>query len=162
MRGVSIFYNAKLGNICSSKILKNSIVINFENLTIIASYFHPKLTSTQIWDELTETLQYIEHHDRAIFAGDYNCRLDIKCAKKELMHDFIDYSDLNLANAYPLEYTYEAVNGKSVVDLILCGSKIKKQQFKVEDTHLRKHRVVQLSFSISNLNAKTSKISSKQ
>jgi hypothetical protein len=39
-----------------------------------------------------------------------------------------------VVNHYPLEYTYEAVNGKSVVDLIFCGSKIKSKYFSVDNT----------------------------
>jgi Reverse transcriptase (RNA-dependent DNA polymerase) len=162
MRGVSVFYKAKLGHISSFKILENSLIINFHNLSIVASYFEPKMTEDKIWNELTETLKYVENQDRAIFAGDYNCRLDKNYEKRETIQDFVEYNDLRIINTAPLKYTYATDDGRnSVVDLILAGEKIKSLKFRVEETFKRKHRVLKYYFTVDNLKSLQTKDNTK-
>ena len=158
MRGVSIYYNAKLGLLKSCHFLKNSIILNFKNLSIAASYFNPKMKGDEIWNELTESFQHIANIDTAIFAGDYNCRLDIKYAKREIIEDFSEYSDLRIINAAPYLPTYVTDNGgKSVVDIILAGKKLKTKEFSIEDTFLRKHQVLKFIFNIPRVDSLKSK-----
>jgi hypothetical protein len=152
MRGVSIFYKAKLGKLNRFKILQNTIILNFQNLTIIASYFHPKMTEGEIWAELTDCLEFIDHQESSIFAGDYNCRLDTQNSRGETILDFAKYNDLRLVNSLPFEYTYVTDdNKKSVIDLIFASPNVKFKNFSVNDTFHRKHRILNFTFSAKNL-----------
>jgi Endonuclease-reverse transcriptase len=158
MRGVSIYYNAKLGLLHSSHFLNNSVILNFKNLSIVASYFNPKMRGDEIWNELSESFQHIDNIDTAIFAGDYNCRLDIKYAKREIIEDFAEYSDLRIINAAPYLPTYVTDNGgNSVVDIILAGKKLKTKNFAIEDTFLRKHQVLKFNFNVPHVDTLKSK-----
>jgi hypothetical protein len=162
MRGVSIFYKAKLGHLGSFKILENSVILNFTNLSLVASYFEPMMTGNDVWVELTETLQFVQNHERVIFAGDYNCRLDQKYDKRETIQEFVEYNDLRIINSTPLQPTYATDDGKkSVVDLIMAGTHIYSDKFKVEETFQRKHRVLKFYFTVNNLQSLKTKNTAK-
>jgi hypothetical protein len=69
MRGISIYYNAKLGNLNSYFILDNFVTLNFQNLTIVGSY----LNSSVLASELVSSIKYISNFQNLFFfAGDFN------------------------------------------------------------------------------------------
>jgi hypothetical protein len=151
MRGISIYYNAKLGYLNSHFILENFVILNFHNLTIVGSYLHPNMNSSVLANELVSSIKYISNFQNLIFAGDFNCRLDTKNNKIDAFMDFANLNDLKLANSLPFQSTYVCANGSSVVDLILLGSKIKQLEFKVQDSNFRKHNMVNLKISVQTL-----------
>jgi hypothetical protein len=153
MRGVSIFYNAKFGELVSYKCLRNFLILNFSTVSIVGSYLNPNLNCEKLWDQLLNAFQYIDHKENLIFAGDFNCRLDMKAKKGELIMDFAAFNNLKLANTVPLQSTYVSPRGTSVVDLIFCGPNIKHQNFLINDSYLRKHRLLSLDFQISSASA---------
>jgi Endonuclease-reverse transcriptase len=151
-RGISIYYNAKLGYLKSHFILENFVILNFQNLTIVGSYLHPKMKPLDVTNELVSTIEHIYNFQSLVFAGDFNCKLNIKRKEKiDALMKFASVNDLKLANSLPFQSTYVGHNGSSVVDLILLGSKIKQLDFKVQNSNFRKHNMVNSKFCVKNL-----------
>jgi hypothetical protein len=148
MRGVSVYYNSKLGHLQNFHILENSVVLNFNNVTIIASYLPPKLTCDSVWEEFNQALNLSTNQDSLIYAGDFNCRIDTKNNKGELVFELCDFNELKLENPTPYEKTYVASKGSSTIDLILTSKNIIGNSFSIVDTHFRKHRAIEFNFNV--------------
>jgi Reverse transcriptase (RNA-dependent DNA polymerase)/Endonuclease-reverse transcriptase len=156
MRGISVYFNAKTGNLINVQYLNNFIILNFEKISIVACYLIPNLRPSTLSDELLSTLKHIANFKNLIFAGDFNCRLDKDNKKIEALLDFMEVNDLTLVNESPYKNTYVCNNGASVIDLIFRGTDITVSNFSITDTFLRKHRLISVDVSyvkILNSNA---------
>jgi hypothetical protein len=147
-RGISIYYNAKMGSLINVKKLENFLIINFEFLTVIGTYLNPKIKKDTLLNELLSTLKHIKHFQNLIFAGDFNCRLDKPNDKTETLLDFMEENSMTLANEAPYKCTYVCKQGTSVIDLIFMGTKIKFLNFKIQNVHSRKHSLVSCKFKL--------------
>jgi hypothetical protein len=150
MRGISVYFNAKAGNLINVQYLNNFIILNFEEISIVACYLIPNLRPSTLSDELLSTLKHIANFKTLIFAGDFNCRLDKENKKIEALLDFMEVNDLTLVNDFPYKHTYVCNNGASVIDLIFRGADITASNFCVKDTFLRKHRLISVDVSYAN------------
>jgi exonuclease III len=104
--GISIYYNEKLGNLKSSSILQNFVVLNFDHLSVVCSYLNPNLKPDVLWEQLINSMEHVENQKNLIYAGDFNCRIDKKNTKGETILEFANYNDLVLANPTPYQPTY--------------------------------------------------------
>jgi hypothetical protein len=152
--GISIYYNSKLGSLNNCSLLENFVILNFECLTVVCAYLNPNLKSDELWDELILSMEHVQHFEKLIFAGDFNCRLDKKCIKGEQILEFSNYNSLCLANSPPYQATYLCEKGSSVIDLIFYGSKIIPINFTVTDSFIRKHRFVSFKFKTKIIKSK--------
>lgn len=145
--GIAVYFNSKAGVLLNVKYLNNFLILNFEEISVIACYLKPNIRASTVTDELLSTLKYVGNFKNLIFAGDFNCRLDKMDKKTEALLDFMEENDLTLVNNFPYSSTYVCSNGSSVIDLIFRGSHISAKNFCVKDTFLRKHRMVSVDFS---------------
>lgn len=150
MRGISVYFNSKPGNLINVQYLNNFIILNFREITIVASYLAPNMRAATLTDELLSTLRHIANFKSIIFAGDFNCRLDKDNKKIEALLDFMEENDLTMVNEKPYKSTYVCNNGSSVIDLIFKGANVKTSNFSITDTFIRKHMLLSVDLCYAN------------
>jgi hypothetical protein len=151
-RGVSIYYNAKAGRLLDYHELENTLILNFESFSLVASYICPTASVDDMGDEIIEALQYVNNISKTILTGDFNARLDKRSHKGDEMLEIAEWNSLELLNN-PNISTYIAHNGESTIDLIFKGKHVKKIEFDVQEISVRKHKQVHLKFQVPNLNS---------
>jgi len=59
-RGISVYFNAKLGKLINYHRLENFLILNFENITIVGSYLHPDMKPDTVANEMLSTVKFIK------------------------------------------------------------------------------------------------------
>ena len=78
---------------------------------------------------------------RAIYCGDFNCRVDEKIdSKGELLLEYMENN--GFCNINIQKPTYISRNGESLIDLIFTNKPTDLQEIAIEPTILRKHQKV--------------------
>lgn len=100
----------------------DTICIETEAVTVLASYFNPERDIESLIDDLASSCFKTPSSKPLLFAGDYNVRADRPHAQKT--RDFQGFmSDIGcrLLNNDPCQYTYLCAQGRSTIDLIFSN-----------------------------------------
>lgn len=144
--GISIFYNYKLGPLKNSSLLQNSLILNFEHLSVVCAYLNPNFK----YVKPINSMKHADNTKKLIYAGDFKSQIDKKNPKGDLILDIASCNDFYLANTLPLKPTYVCEKGSSVIDLIFCGADIKLLRFSISDSYVRQHHFVTLECYIKS------------
>uniref|UniRef100_A0A8D8ZCB9 Endonuclease/exonuclease/phosphatase domain-containing protein n=1 Tax=Cacopsylla melanoneura TaxID=428564 RepID=A0A8D8ZCB9_9HEMI len=110
---------------------------------IIGYYFNPDTHIEDIIQQLTEDLQTLDSQT-SIIAGDFNCRVDIRNPRGDMLVQFMSSKYFRLLNDTSKQ-TYYCHNGSSCIDLIFVKSnvtKLLKNFHVITDPHKKHQRVL--------------------
>lgn len=106
-------------------------------IRLIAAYFQPDYREDKIVEELMDALSIVPRREPIVMAGDFNCRIDIKQHKSNVVTEFMAGEGLTLINKQE-EKTYVCYNGSSTIDLVFSNMSPTHQIVRT-DVVARKH-----------------------
>lgn len=141
-----------MGKLLSTHQDQDTLVMNFENLSVIAIYTEPLTPIEDIIETIMTALRHVAPGQNIIIARDLNCRLDVASHRANELLDMMTEEGFTLANKAD-ERTYFAHSGCSTIDLIFFkGPNISLNNYKVcytaDETPLKKHCPVVANFRI--------------